>query len=76
LELRICRGWRSGGKTPLYCPEQWRLPYGLGLEASNQPVLDAGTRHHARLAAAERLGAWAIRLGKILVLPALAALLL
>jgi hypothetical protein len=51
------------------------LPYGLGLEASNQPVLDAGTQH-ARLAAAERLGAWAIRLGKILVLPALAAVLL
>lgn len=46
-----------------YCPEQWRLEYGLGLPAKNQAALDAGTRHHARKAAVERLAGWAIRLG-------------
>src|SRR4051794_2417013 len=37
-----------------YCPEQWRLQYGLGLRAENQAALGAGTRHHERKALAER----------------------
>jgi len=38
----------------VYCPEQWRLEHGLGLK----PVaaLDAGDRHHAGKAIAERGG--------------------
>jgi hypothetical protein len=46
-----------------YCPEQWRLENGLGLAAENRAARDAGTRHHARKAAAERLAGWSIRLG-------------
>jgi hypothetical protein len=38
-----------------YCPEQWRLQYGLGLETENREALAAGDRHHARKAAAERV---------------------
>ena len=30
----------------VYCPERWRLEYGLGMRASNQPQRDAGTEHH------------------------------
>ena len=30
-----------------YCPEEWRLQYGLGLEPENQASLKAGNRHHA-----------------------------
>jgi hypothetical protein len=59
-----------------YCPEQWRLEYGLHLPANNQAARDAGTRHHTRLAAAERRASWALRLGQALVLAALALLLL
>ena len=29
----------------VYCPEQWRLEYGLGLEPGNRAELDAGDRH-------------------------------
>jgi hypothetical protein len=32
-----------------YCPEQWRLEYGLGLEPENRAALEAGTRHHTAL---------------------------
>ncbi len=59
-----------------YCPEQWRLQYELGLPADNRAVLDVGTRHHARKALAERVAAWAIGLGRILLVVALALLLL
>ena len=31
-----------------YCPEQWRLEYGLELLPANRAALDAGTRHHGR----------------------------
>jgi len=54
-----------------YCPEQWRLEYGLGLLAENQATLDAGTRHHARKAAAERLADWSIRLGLAIIVAVL-----
>jgi len=40
-----------------YYPEQWRLRYGLGLEAQNQASLDAGIRHHAGKTAAEWVAA-------------------
>jgi PD-(D/E)XK nuclease superfamily len=60
-----------------YCPEQWRLEYGLGLEPENQAALDAGTRHHARKAVAEWIAGVAIAMGRILaVLGAVALLLL
>ena len=39
----------------VYCPEQWRLEHGLGLPPENRAALDAGTRHHAGKAAAERI---------------------
>lgn len=32
----------------VYCPESWRLEYGLGLEPGNQRSLAAGNQHHAR----------------------------
>jgi hypothetical protein len=59
-----------------WCPEAWRLQYGLGLPAENQAALDAGTRHHARKAAAERLAGWSIRLGQVIVIAALLLLIL
>lgn len=59
-----------------YCPEQWRLQYGLGLAAENQAALDAGSRHHARKAVAERIAGWAIGLGRLIVLTGLVVLLL
>ena len=58
-----------------YCPEQWRLQYGLGLPTKNQKSMDAGTRHHRGKEAAER---WAGRLagaGLLLVAFGLMALL-
>ena len=47
-----------------YCPEQWRLQYGLGLPTRNQKSMDAGTRHHHRKASAERLAAGLLTLGR------------
>jgi hypothetical protein len=58
-----------------YCPEAWRLEYGLGLEAGNRAAKGAGTRHHARKAVAERLAGLTIRLGQGIVLAALLLLL-
>jgi hypothetical protein len=59
-----------------YCPEQWRLEHGLGLEAGNRAGLDAGTRHHDRKAVAERIAGGSLGLGRVLVIVAVAALLL
>jgi hypothetical protein len=56
-----------------YCPEQWRLQYGLGLKPGNRAALDAGTRHHARKARIEQVAGGSMRLGWVLM--ALAALL-
>jgi hypothetical protein len=58
----------------VYCPEQWRLQYGLKLPSGNQAALKAGVRHHARKAWAERIAAGAIALGRLLVILALLAL--
>ena len=59
-----------------YCPEQWRLQYGLGLEPENRAALDAGTRYHARKAVAERVAGGSITLGRFLVALAAVVLLL
>jgi hypothetical protein len=59
-----------------YCPEAWRLEYGLGLEPANRAALAAGKRHHARRAVAERVAGGSIMLGRFLVIIAAVALLL
>ena len=58
-----------------YCPEQWRLEYGLELLPANRAALDAGTRHHARKAAAERIAGWLVVLGKAVIVAAILVLL-
>ncbi len=84
----MMRGRRRRGQRPgdlitatevasfCYCPEQWRLEYGLGLTAANRAERDAGTRHHTVLAVAERVAGWCLWLGRALILAALAALLI
>jgi hypothetical protein len=59
-----------------YCPEQWRLQYGLKLAPGNRAVIDAGTRHHRLKAVAERVAAGLIGLGGILAVIALLVLFL
>jgi hypothetical protein len=59
-----------------YCPEQWRLQYGLGLAAENRAALDAGTRHHARKTVAERIAGGIIVVGRLLAIAAVLVLLL
>jgi hypothetical protein len=60
----------------MFCPEAWRLEYGLGLEPENRESLAAGERHHARKSVAERVAGGAIGLGwRLVVLAALALLL-
>ena len=59
-----------------YCPEQWRLQYGLGLPAGNRQAMAAGTRHHARKATTERIAGGSILLGRALVLLAALACVL
>ena len=60
----------------VFCPEAWRLGHGLGLEPGNRAVLDAGDRHHARKAVAERVAGGAIGIGCRLAVVAVMALLL
>jgi hypothetical protein len=52
------------------------LQYGLGLEPENRAALDAGTRHHARKAAVERVAGGSLALGRLLVAVAVLVLLL
>ena len=59
-----------------YCREQWRLEYGLGRSAENQAARNAGDRHHARKAIAERVAGGSIGLGRLLVAAGLVLLLL
>jgi hypothetical protein len=47
----------------VYCPEQWRLQYGLGLSPQNQESLAHGRRFHAHTSLADMIAGWAIRLG-------------
>ena len=51
----------------VYCPEQWRLEYGLGLPANNRTAREAGRRHHGRKAGVERLAQLLIALGGLLI---------
>jgi hypothetical protein len=60
----------------VYCPEQWRLEYGLGLEPGNRAVLDAGDRQHARKAVAERFAGGSIAVGRLVAVLAVLVLLL
>jgi hypothetical protein len=50
-----------------YCPEQWRLQYGLELLPANGAAMDAGNRHHARKGLAERIAGAVIVLGRVLI---------
>lgn len=59
-----------------YCPEQWRLQHGLGLQPENRSAMDAGTRHHERKAAVEIVAGDSITLGRFLAVLAVAVLLL
>ena len=59
-----------------YCPEQWRLQYGLRLPPGNRDALVAGNRHHARKAVAERLAGGSIAVGRFLAILAVLAVLL
>ena len=59
-----------------YCPEQWRLQYGLGLPPANLATMDAGTHHHDRQAAAELAAGGSITLGRFLAVLAAVVLLL
>jgi hypothetical protein len=60
----------------VYCAEAWRLEYGLGLKPGNRAALKAGTRHHGRKAAAERVAGVSIGFGRLLVVLAILGLLL
>ncbi len=60
----------------VYCPEAWRLEHGLGLEAGNREALEAGERHHAGKAAAERVAGGFIGIGRLVAVLAVVALLL
>ncbi len=59
-----------------YCPEQWRLQYGHGLEPANRAVMATGTRHHARKTVAERIAGGLMMLGQFLAVVAAVVLLL
>lgn len=58
----------------VYCPEQWRLQYGLGHESENIGSLNRGHRFHESTAAVERSSRRVLRLAGILII--VAALLL
>jgi hypothetical protein len=81
--MRKWRGAKRGGLVTasevasyVYCPEQFRLQYGLGLAAENQAALDAGTRHHERKAVAERMAGGALAAGRLLLIAGLGLLIL
>lgn len=57
--------------TFVFCSEQWRLEYGLGLEPGNQSALSSGNRHHARKATAERTAGRLLEFGGKIVVAAL-----
>ncbi|AMV40234.1 hypothetical protein [Planctomyces sp. SH-PL62] len=56
-----------------YCPEQWRLQYGLKLPPGNRAELAAGTRHHRRKTVAVRKAGLLTTLGTFLGLIAASA---
>jgi hypothetical protein len=60
----------------VYCPEAWRLQFGMALTPEYRAAMDAGTHHHARKAVAERIAGGLIMFGQILVIVAAVTLLL
>jgi hypothetical protein len=58
-----------------YCPEQWRLEYGLKLAPSNRTALAGGKRHHWWKAIAERIAGGFISIGWALIVAVLVLLL-
>jgi hypothetical protein len=50
-----------------YCPEQWRLEYGVGMASANQEIRDAGARHHADKAMGERIAGGSMTLGRVML---------
>ncbi len=59
----------------VYCPEQWRLQYGLGLAPQNQKSLAGGRRFHTHTSWADMIAIWAIHLGMCLLAVALLLIL-
>jgi hypothetical protein len=55
----------------VYCPEQWRLHYGLGHESENVASIDRGERFHESTAGVERSSRRVLRLAAILIVAAL-----
>jgi hypothetical protein len=53
--------------TFAYCPEAWRLQYGLGLKGGNAESLEAGTRHHRGKGFIEQLAGWLMLVGQLVV---------
>ena len=54
----------------VYCPEQWRLEHGLGLEPGNRAALDAGTHHHEQKTVAEQIAGGSIAMARLLAIVA------
>lgn len=50
----------------VYCPEAWRLQYGLGHPPENQDAIEEGRRHHDQVAFAESASRKLIAAGTIL----------
>jgi hypothetical protein len=54
----------------VFCPEQYRLEHGLGLEPGNRAALVAGTQHHEQKAVAEQIAGGSIAMGRFLAIVA------
>jgi hypothetical protein len=59
-----------------YCPEQWRLQYGLELFPANRAALDAGNRHQWWKAVAERIAGRFIGVGRAIIIAVVLLLVL
>jgi hypothetical protein len=60
----------------VFCPESWRLQYGVGLKPANQAALESGDRHHAGKAMAERVAGGFIGIGRLVAVLAVLVLIL
>lgn len=50
-----------------FCPEAWRLEYGLNLKSGNARERAAGERHHTVKSLVERVAGGSIALGRVLI---------